>query len=1098
MKYLTTLLFLIASVTCSWSQGTMLLRQPDIHNDMVVFVYANDLWISSSSGGDAHRLTSSTGAETDPHFSPGGEWIAFTAQYDGNTDVYVIPSAGGEPVRLTWHPGPDRVQGWMPDGERVLFQSGREGQPTKSTRLYCVPVKGGTPEPLPVVRAAYGQVSPDARYLAYTPITFWDPEWRNYRGGQAQPIWIVDLETLDLKQTPRSDNERHLDPVWVGDRVFFLSELDYASNIWSYDPSVGNLRQHTFHGDFDVKNLESDGTNIIYEQGGHLHLLDPSDNSQKKLEITVRGDFHWARERWEDVNPASLSEARLSASGQRVIAEYRGEIFSIPAEKGSWRNLSSSPGVADRSPVWSPQGNRIAWFSDEGGEYGLVIASQDGKIEKRIDIPGASFFFRPEWSPDGKKIAFTDTHYTIWSVNLETGTIKKVDTDTYAHPNRTMNPVWSPDSRWIAYAKLLDSQFKAIYVYNTENGIGHRLTDGMADAISPVWDASGKYLWFLASTNFGLGTGWLDMSSYDVVTTRSLYIVLLGNETASPFLPESDEEKAAEKEDKPDPSATKKSSDKKKNSNDKGENEISEKKVIIDPVDIGSRILRCDIPDANYPALVEGPEGTVFVLESKPGSRTMNLNKYSLDKREMKQYMEGVSMATVSADRSKLLYRAGSTWGITETKAASAKAGDGKLNISGMRVKIDPRKEWEQIYREGWRFQRDFLYVDNVHGAPWDKVYEWYLPWVSHVRHRSEMSYIIDILGGEVAVGHSYTSGGDFPEIENVPVGLLGVDFKTESGSFRLTKIYTGESWNEEIGPLAHPGMKVSEGDYIVSVNGKRVSAENNFFSYFEGTAGLQTRLGISDTPSGENTREVVVIPLSSDRGLRTNDWVERNRRLVDSLSGGKLAYVWLPNTGQGGYSYFNRYYFAQQDKQGAVIDERNNGGGSAADYIVDILNRDLMGYFNSKAGERRPFTTPMAGLWGPKVMIINERAGSGGDLMPFLFKEMNIGPLVGTRTWGGLVGTWDTPRFIDGGRMVAPRGGFFNTDGEWDIEGTGISPDIEVMQLPAEEAKGNDPQLIRAVQEALKLIETEGVKLKPEPDPPVRWKRPQYFKGGN
>ncbi len=759
----------------------------------------------------------------------------------------------------------------------------------------------------------------------------------------------------------------------------------------------------------------------------------------------------------------------------------------MPAEKGSWRNLSNSAGAADRYPVWSPKGEKVAWFTDESGEYQLAVADQDGSGKKIYSIPDPTFFFRPAWSPDGRYIAFTDTHYRLQYISLETGEVKGVDSETFAHPDRTLNPVWSPDSKWIAYAKILNNQYKAVFVYNIESGNIHRLTDGMADAISPVWDESGKYLYLLASTNYGLGTGWLDMSGYDVVTTRSVYMILLAEDTASPFLPESDEEKA-EKDQKGD-----KKGDKKDNKESPEDKEVN---VRIDPENIASRIIAIDMPEKNYNSLLAGPENTVFISEVPEGSRTATLYKYDIEKRESVEFIKNISYVTSSHDKSKILYRTGNNWAVASTKSPVKSPGDNKIYLSGIRVRIEPEKEWKQIYREGWRYQRDFLYVDNVHGAPWDKVYEWYEPWVDHVRHRSELNYIIDILGGEVAVGHSYTRGGDFPDIERVPVGLLGADYGISKGKFFIKKIYTGEDWNPNLrGPLAQPGIKVKEGDYIISVNGNDINAGDNFFKYFEATAGRHTTLTVSEDPSGSDAHEIMVIPVSNESSLRTADWVEGNRKLVDKLSGGKIAYVWLPNTGRGGYDYFNRYFFAQQDKKGAIIDERNNGGGSAADYIIDILSRDLLGYFNSKTSERRPFTTPMAGLWGPKVMIINERAGSGGDLMPYMFREKGIGPLIGTQTWGGLVGTWDTPPFIDGGGMVAPRGGFFDTDGKWAVEAVGIAPDIHVMQDPAEEAKGNDPQLLRAVKETLRLIETEGIELKEEPPAPIRWKRPDYFK---
>ena len=943
MKRISFFLFALAFGISAFSQGTMLLRQPAISNDNIVFVYANDLWSCSSNGGDAHRLTSSVGAETSPHFSPDGKLIAFTGQYDGNNDVYIIPVEGGEAKRLTWHPGTDEVQGWTPDGKSVVFRSGRKGRPTKANRLYSISVDEGMPVPLPVVRSAYGELSHDGKYLAYTPITQWDSEWRNYRGGQAQPVWIVNLETMELKQTPRSDNERHMDPVWFGNKVFFISERDFTANIWSYDIESEELKQHTYHGQFDVKSLDACKEKIIYEQGGLLHVLDPLTDETRTLDINVRGDFHWARIRWEEVNPARLMNAKLSATGKRAIFEYRGEIISVPADKGSWRNLTNSPGAADRYPVWSPRGDKIAWFNDESGEYRLVVSGQDGLSEmKTYPIPEASFFFRPAWSPNGKYIAFTDTHYKLHTINLETGKVKVADSDTYAHPDRTMNPVWSPDSKWIAYAKILGNQYKAIFVYNVENGQKHQLTNGMADALSPVWDESGKYIYFLASTNYGLASGWLDMSGYDVVTTRSVYMAVLSDETDSPFLPESDMEKETGDE-----TGDEKGKKNKKNKKEEDQDDI---KVVIDPEGIADRIIAIDMPDKNYTGLLPAPGNSVFIMEIPEGQRTRTLHKYDIEKQESVKFIEKVSGGTISPDRKKILYRTGNTWAIESTASPVKGNSKGKLDLAGLKIKINPTLEWQQIFTEGWRYQRDFLYVDNVHGAPWNDIYQWYKPWVKHVRHRSDLNYVIDILGGEVAVGHSFTRGGDFPDVERVPVGLLGADIGTKDGLHFIKKIYDGESWNPGYdAPLAQHGLKVNEGDYIMAVNGKNIETGDNFYRYFEGTAGLHTTIELADNPEGDNSREIMIIPVSNEARLRTADWVESNRRLVDELSDGKLAYVWLPNTARGGFTNFNRYYFAQQDKKGAVIDERNNSGGSAADYIIDILSRELVGYLTRK-----------------------------------------------------------------------------------------------------------------------------------------------------
>ena len=1055
----------------AFSQGTRLLRQPTVSAKQIVFVYADDLWIVDREGGDAKRLTSHEGTESYPHFSPDGKMVAFSAQYDGNTDVFVMSAEGGEPKRLTYHPSEDIVQGWTPDG-KVMFRSAREGVPTMINHFFTISPEGGNETRLPIPQASYGDMSDDGKYMAYTPITFWDPEWRNYRGGQAQPIWILNLQDFSLVQTPQLDHERHTEPVWFKNEVYFLSERDYANNVWKFNPQTKDLKQITFHKDFDCKTLDACSDRVVYEQAGFLHLYDPATGKNKQLVINVKGDFNWARPRWKDVPTADLLNASLSATGQRALFEYRGEIFTVPKENGDGRNITNTSGVADRSPVWSPDGKKIAWFSDAGGEYQLMIGDQLGMEKpKVISFVKPTFYYKPVWSPDGKYISFSDTDYTIWIVEVSSGTIKKVDTDRLAHPNRTMNPSFSTDSKWIAYVKLLENQFKAVFFYNVETGQKTQITDGLADVIDPVWDASGKYLYFLASTDYGVSSAWLDMSTYDLQVTRDLYVVILNKKDPSPLLPKSDEEEGiVEKKDTKDSTKT--------------------VVVTIDLEGIGQRIVAANIPLHNYTSLIAAPKDYVFYTENVQNQTGLTLHRYNFKDKKTEVFLTPITTATVSQDRKQLLYQSKDTWGIVKTDGIP-KIGDGKLTID-LKMKIVPEEEWAQQLRESWRYMRDYLYVDNVHGAPWQKVYEWYSPWLKDCRHRTDLNYIIDILSGEVSVGHSYVSGGDFPEVKKVAVGLLGADIAAENGGFRIKKIYTGEAWNPDLkAPLGLPNLDVKVGDYIVGVNGKPLNMGDNFYSYFEEKAGKQVKLAVNSSPKIEGSRLITVVPVAEENGLRSRDWVEGNRRKVDSMSNGQLAYVYIPNTGRPGYNYFNRYYFSQMDKKGAVIDERNNGGGSAADYIVDILARQLHGYFNSRVEGHKPFTVPDAGIWGPKVMLINERAGSGGDLMPYLFREQKVGPLVGMRTWGGLVGTWDTPPLIDKGRVVAPRGGFYDVNGKWAIEGVGISPDIEVFQNPKDVLQGKDPQLERGVQEAMNLMKTQGIQLKPEPPAPIKYKRP-------
>ena len=1077
MKILFTLGAFCTTIL-AYSQGTQLLRQPTLHGDDVVFVYANDLWKAKVSGGAASRLTSDDGYESSPHFSQDGSMIAFTAQYDGNTDVYTISSEGGEPKRLTFHPSADIVQGWTPEGE-VLFRSGREARPTQTNKFFKVSVNGGLPTAIEIPRAAYGEISNDGKYIAYTPITGWDEEWRNYRGGQAMPIWVVNLTSKDLIQTHQADGERHMDPVWLNGIVYYLSERDYTMNIWSFDPKSKSEKQITFHKKFDVKSLDASADQIVYEQGGYLHIYNPSTNASQQLNIIVKGDLSFYRNRWEDVSARQLSNPNVSPNGRRAIFEHRGDIFTIPKENGTWMNLTNSPGVADRSPIWSPKGDKVAWFSDKSGEYQLVIANQDGSGQQFIALPKPTFYFQPDWSPDGKYIAYTDTHYNIWVVNLSSKSSKIIATDNYAHPNRSMNPKWSPDSKWIAFAKQQLSHFKSIFAYNIDSGTTLQLTDPIADAITPVWDESGKYLYTLASTNYGLQTGWLDMSSYDPSVTRSLYAIVLSAKDDAPNLPRNDMEEL-------------KKDAKDKKTGDKDEN--SGVSVTIDEKGIFDRAVALELPSRNYVALLKGPKHKVFIAEAIPNENGFKVHLYDIEEEKPSDFASSVSQMVASSDRKTVLLNQSGKWVMTGTKAGP-KPGKDILKINA-KIKLDQKAEAHQIFKEGWRYMRDFLYVDNVHGAPWDEVYSWYAPWIDHVRHRTDLNYVVDIMSGEVAVGHSYVSGGDFPDVDFVPVGLLGADLEASNGRYKIVKIYSGERWNPDVdAPLAMPGLNIKEGDFLVAINGVELTDKTNPYELLEQTAGREINISVNSKASISGAQDVLIKPVRSERQLRSIDWVEGNRKRVDELSNGKLAYVYVPNTGGGGFTSFNRYYFSQQEKKGAVIDERNNGGGSAADYMIDIMSRELFGYFNSKANINRPWTTPMAGIWGPKVMIINERAGSGGDLLPYMFKMKGIGPLIGTKTWGGLVGTWDTPRFIDGGRMVAPRGGFYDVEGHWAVEGEGVAPDIEVIQEPKLVLDGKDPQLERAVSEALKLLKGNEFELKPEPAAPIRWKRPNGYK---
>ncbi|MFO7922539.1 MAG: PDZ domain-containing protein [Bacteroidales bacterium] len=1064
---LITGLFILSLAT---GNETRLLRQPAVSENHIAFAYGSNIWITGLNGGEAKRLTSFRGIESNPKFSPDGRWIAFSGQFAGSTDVYVIPVEGGEMKRLTWHPGADIVRGWTPDG-KVVFTSGRESAPVGYPKFFSVGFDDGLPEALPIPRGYRGEYSPDGKRFAYELVRPSDEEWRNYRGGQNRPVWVLNMEDHSLYELPQEDNARNQHPVWIGNTVYFLSDRDYTMNLYSYDMASSTLKQLTFYSEYDIKYLSSGGGLLVYEYGGDIYKYNPSIERSEKLTVSVRGDFPWAMPGWKNTGN-SATNGSLSPGGVRAVFEARGDIFTVPVEKGDWRNLTGSPGTREIYPIWSPSGEKIAWFSDESGEYRLMTGTQDGLDEPReIELPEPNFIYTPAWSPDSKYILYTDADLKLWLVEIESGNVKMIDQDRFIHPQRTMDPVWSPDSKWIAYAKRLTNQFHAIKAYSLDNNEILQLTDGMSDAVSPAWDASGKYLYFLASTDFGLNTGWLDMSSYEKPVTRAIYLIVLNSDDPSPLLPESDEESA---------------DDENEENNDK-EKEVT---VKIDPDGIDQRILSVDVPSKNYSNLSTAGEGMIFYMESVTGQPGPVLHLYELDKREAESYLSPVQYYSVSADGRKLLYRSGRQWGIVETKGKPS-VGDGQIDVSSLQARHNPEQEWEQIFEEAWRVYRDYLYVDNYHGADWQEVYNRYKPFVEHIKHRDDLNYLLGIMGGEVSMGHSYVFGGDMPDIQSNPAGLPGADLAVDNGRYRIKKIFTGENWNPDLrSPLSAPGVRVAEGDYIIAVDGSNLEVPVNPYSLFENKANKQVVLRVNNKPEYEGSWLITIVPVSSEAGLRRLDWVEENIRKVDKMSDGRLAYVWLPNTGQGGYSYFNRYYFAQQHKKGAVIDERFNGGGSAADYMVDIMSRDLHGFFNNRINPELPFTSPGAGIWGPKVMIINEHAGSGGDLLPYMFKFMEIGPVVGTTTWGGLVGIWDYPRLIDGGAMVSPRGGFYDTDGEWAVENEGVAPDIEVEMIPELVIKGQDPQLERAVEEALKLLEENPVKILPEPEAPVRYKR--------
>jgi tricorn protease len=1106
-KFLALCILLLTSLAFSQNNPPLILRRPALSKTKIVFNYGGNLWIVSREGGEAHRLTSGIGTESLPAFSPDGNWVAFTGEYDGNPDVFVVPAVGGVPKRLTYHPAADRVIGWTADGTSVLFLSTRSSSYHFNAQMFSIGVDGSFPKeyPLPVVEAA--SFSPDESHVAYVPHGQWQRAWKRYRGGQTTPIWIADLKDSHIEKLPR-ENSNDFNPMWIGDTVYFLSDRNGAVTLFAYDTRSKQVTEVIKNDGLDFKSASSGPGAIVIEQFGALKLYDLNTHQTKAVNVTVAGDFPQVRPHFVKVEPKRIRNFAISPTGARAVMEAWGEIFTVPSDKGDIRNLTHTPAIAERDPAWSPDGKRIAYFSDASGEYNLEIRDQSGLGEvKKIGLGNPpSFFYTPMWSPDNKKIAYTDKRLNLWYVDVEKGAPVKADSDYFEGPQ--FNQSWSPDSKWIVYTKQLPSHFHAVYVYSLDQGKAFQVTDGLSDALYPCFDKNGKYLYFTASTDIGPAAVGFDMSSNNRMVTRSVYVAVLAKDQASPLAPESDEEKGKEekKEDKDKGKEAPKdakdnSADKESKGADKDKEKEKDKKeepvvVKIDFEGLSQRILALPIPARNYVNLSVGKTGVLFasegplvITEDEQENLPQTLSKWDLEKRKFDKFLDGVNDYAVSFDGGKILYRKGDQWAMAGTAEPPSsgggppKPGEGPLKLDVMEVYVEPRAMWKQIYNETWRIERDFFYDPHYHGLDLKKAAKRYESYLDGIASRSELTALFEDALGEITVGHMFVGGGDQPEPKRVRGGLLGADYAQENGRYRITKVYSGENWNPGMqAPLTQPGVNVKAGDYILAVGGRELHASDNLYSFFEETAGRQIVLKVAASPDSKGSRDVTVVPIESEENLRRLDWIESNRRKVDELTGGRVAYVYVPNTAGAGYSSFNRYYFAQVGKEAAIIDERYNEGGQLADWIVDYLNRPLRSRVVTREGA--DFSSPSESIYGPKVMIINEEAGSGGDALPWYFRKAGTGPLVGKNTWGGLIGIGGYPELLDGGRVTAPRFALYGLKGDWEVENHGIAPDYDVDYDPAALRQGHDPQLEKAVEVVMQL-------LKEHPTP--EYKRPQY-----
>jgi len=1064
-----------------------MLRFPDVSADKIVFVYAGDLWTVSREGGLARRLSSPVGQELFPKFSPDGLTIAFSGNYDGNTDVYVMSAEGGAPKRLTHHSAEDLVVEWYPDGRHILYRSKMISPSHRFNRLFKQSVAGGLPDTLPLPYGELASFSPDGNRIAFQFISREFRNWKRYRGGMASDIWLYDFVENSSEKITDFDGTDAV-PMWHKNTIYFLSDRDERKklNIWAYDLKKKKFRQVTKFGEYDVKWPSIGPDAIVFENGGMLHLLELASEKSRPISIQVPADLPEVRPKLKKVSER-VQNFTLSPSGKRALFEARGEIFTVPEKHGSVRNLTNTSGVAERFPAWSPDGKNVAYFSDGTGEYELCVRPGDGKAsERQITSGGKAFRYDPVWSPDNKRIAFSDKTGSLFVLDVEDGKPQFVDKDNWW---RIKDYSWSADSRWLAYSRQMNNALSAIMIYDANEGRTHQVTSDYYNDEGPVFGTEGKYLFFYSDRTFKPVYDKMDTWIYPNCT--GIYAAALRTDVNSPIAPRSDEEKGKEKklekeqEEKKDPNAENEGEKEKKDGKDKQEKQESEP-VKIDFEGFEERIVRLPIDAGNFGPLHAVKGKVVFIRypAAKRGEPSGTLLYYDIEQREEKTVICGIDGYDISGDGKKVIYKSKSTYGIIDL-AEGKKAGDGTIATDKLKAWINPREEWQQIFNEAWRIQRDFFYDPDMHGVDWEAVGKRYESLLPYVVDREDLNYVIGEMIAELNASHTYVRGGDVEKPEKISVGLLGCDFEldTTNNPYKIKKIYEGADWDADVrSPLRQPGIDVKEGQYLLAVNGRPLDTSEDPWSAFQGLAGEVVTLTISCSPNLVDANEVIVEPLESEFRLRNLAWIEDNRSKVEKATGGKVGYIYVPDTGWNGQSELVRQFIPQRTKEGLIIDERFNSGGQIPDRFVELLNRPIYNYWARR--DHVHWQTPFIAHTGPKVMLINSWSGSGGDAFPYYFRKAGLGPLVGTRTWGGLIGISGNPQPIDGGFVSAPTFGFWNTKGNWEVEGYGVQPDYEVENAPHEMAAGRDPQLEKAIE----LI--QGMLAK---QPPPKPKKPAY-----
>lgn len=1056
-KIVISFLIWIMALQYAFSAEGRLLRFADVYKDKVAFVYAGDIWVANINTGTSIRLTSHKGLELFPKFSPDGKYIAFSGEYSGTRQVYVIPVDGGTPKQLTFYndvgPMPPRggydyqVLDWTPDGKYVVFRANRLPWGRRMGKYFKVPVDGGLEEALPIPEGGTGMLSPDGKKFVYTPIAREFRTWKRYRGGRAQDVWIFDLEKIKAEQITHYKGTDNL-PVWVKDKIYFTSDRTGILNLYEYNLTTKKITQVTFHTDYDVLWPSAGPDKVVYECGGYLYLFDPATKKSRKLSIEIHGDFLYTQPIFKNVKNY-IHAMDISPTGKRAVFSARGDVFTVPAKYGEIRNITNTQGIREINATWSPDGKWIAYLSDKTGEYEIYIRPQDGKgKEKQITRNGSIWKFSPVWSPDSKKLAFADKNQTLYYVDITTGKMTMIDRGKY---NDIRYYTWSPGSKWIAYTKQMENQMSAIWLYSLEKNQTYQLTSEYVSNYNPVFDPKGRYLYFLSDRDYHLTFSDWEFNYVYTKPTR-IYLAPLRENIPVPFQPRSDEEGKEYK-----------------NPVEKASNPED----LIDVRGFDKRTIALPLPSNHYRGLQANENGVLFLKEKDD---SYQLSFYDIVNEKETEILSRVSRFVLSFNGKKVLYSSNGKFGIIDA-TRNAEKDRGTLDLSNLIMKIDPKKEWKQIFVDAWRLIRDWFYDPNMHGVDWYKMRKKYEPLVDYVAHRADLDYILGELGGELSSGHVYVNSGDYPKVERHDNGLLGCEVAPDkSGYYKIIKIFPGENWHENFrSPLTEPGLNVKVGDFILAIDGNVVKTTENFYKYLENKGGHVVTLLINDRPSMQGAREIKVKTITSETSLRYLDWVLSRQRLVEKLSHGRIGYIHIPNTAVEGNRELFKHFYPQTKKEALIIDDRYNGGGFIPDRMIELLDRPLLNYWVRRGV--KPSRTPGFTHIGPKVCLINGYSSSGGDAFPYYFRKRGLGKLIGTRTWGGLIGLSGNPGFSDNGSISIPTFRILDEEGHWIIENEGVSPDIEVVDRPDLVAKGQDPTLEKAVEVLLEELKKHPVK---------------------